>query len=311
MQENLLNDNQNKKIRVGIVRVLRDTEGDNTLSKAGEIFEFLNEYLGDKYKPLDIFVDRDNVWHISGIPIMPADLIHRVDVVWNQDYPDLSQLFSQIGIPYISTNPFLYVLENNKISLKKHVKDIGLYMPSSLVLEAYQEDIDGDIDTYSLKKAGEVFSRFGAPWIVRTNTDKNNEGVHVVKTFPDLINIIRDFAIHKKNILVEELIKGDRVSIHTVSNFRDENIYHFLPKNISDIHKNEILIHVKNLWKELNPKHYLNIDFILHPKRIYLNNISSSFDFKKDNRFHSMATDFGVKSHDIIENIIKNAILNK
>jgi len=311
MQENILTNSNHKKIRVGVVRILKEGETEYSISRAGDFFEFLSEHLSENYKPIDIFIDKDNVWHIYGLPILPADLIHRVDVVWNEGDPSVAQIFSGIGIPHISTNPFLHVLEKNKNMLKDHVKHIGISMPKHLVLEAYQEDMDGDIDTYALKKAQEVFSRFGAPWIVRTNTDKNNEGIHVIKTFPELINIIYEFAVDKKNILVEEIIKGDKISLHAVSNFRNQDIYNFIPKNITDKHKVEILEYVEKLWKELNPKHYLNINFILNPKRVYLSSVSSSFDFKKDNDFHSTASDFGVKSHNIIENIIKNAILNK
>jgi len=311
MEENILNNSNHKKIRVGVMRVLGEGETEYSISRAGEFFEFLSEYLSENYKPVDIFIDKDNIWHISGLPVLPADLIHKVDVVWNEGDAKFSQIFSTIGIPHISTTPFFTVLENNKDLLKDHVKNIGLSMPSHLVLESYQEDMDGDINDYAFKKAQEVFRKFGAPWIVRTNTNKNNEGIHVIKTFPELINIIYEFAKNKKNILVEELITGDRVSLHTISNFRNQDIYNFLPNNISPIHKEKILEHVKDLWGVLNAKHYMNINFILHPKKLYLESVSSSLNLKKDNDFHALVDSFGVKSHEIIEHILKNAILSK
>lgn len=310
MQENLLNNSTNKKIRVGIVRFVR-SDDDHNLLQARDFFEFLQENLSENYKPVDIFIDKEKIWHVGGLPILPSDLFHQVDVVWNEGNTNYSQVLSNLGIPNVSTNPFFAVLENNTSMLKDHVKNSGIYMPSYLVLESYQEDIDGDIDTYSLKKAQEVFRKFGAPWIVRTNTDKNNEGIHVVKTFPDLVNIIYDFAIHKKNILVEELITGDRVSVHTIENFRNQDIYHFLPKNVNEMHKEKISEYVKDLWGVLNAKHYLNITFILTKKKIYLSDISSSLDLKKDSHLNMTIHDFGVKTHNIIEHILKNAILSK
>lgn len=309
MEENLLPNSKNKKIRVGVVRVLKEGEPDHAFLRASDFFKFLQENLQDDYTPLDIFIDKENVWHIGGLPVMPADLFHKIDVAWNEGDASISQVFSKIGIPYVGANPFFAALENNKVLLKEHIEKNDLYMPRHLVLESYQEDIDGDIEKYSFKKAQEVFQKFGAPWIVRTNTNKNNEGIHVIKTFPELINIIYDFAIHKKNILVEELISGDRVSLHTVANFRNQDIYHFLPKNIPSLHKEQIIKSATDLWKVLDAKHYMNINFILHPRRVYLDSVSSSIDLEKDNDFNVLIDSFGVKREHIIEHILKNAII--
>jgi len=300
---------QVKKVHIGIVRTLG--EDDASILEAGEIFGYIKDNLAHSHHPVDIFVDNAGVWHLGGLPVIPTDLIHRVDLIWCLEDPHIREICEKIGIPHISINPFAYVLDKNKSLLQEYMKSLEISMPRHLVLEAYQEDLDGNIDTYAIKKANEVFQKFGAPWIIKTRTNEKNEGIHVIKTFPELIDIISDFAEKKKNILIEELISGKKISTHSVGGFRGQDVYHFGPMNLSKKEKDEIHRLSLLLWKHLEAKHYLNLNFILHPRKLYLDSISFSVDFKKGNNLRDILREFGFKMHDVIEHILGHAILKK
>ena len=62
--------------------------------------------------------------HYLGIPILPMDLHHKVDILWNPNYGDISQILSHVGIPHISHNPFNYILENNKDNFRRYMQKV-------------------------------------------------------------------------------------------------------------------------------------------------------------------------------------------
>ena len=78
--------------RVGVLRGGEGKHYTSSLQKGGEIISHIFESLSDKYKVFDILIDKDNKWHLNGVPIVPADLLHRVDVVWNA-HTQIFQIF--------------------------------------------------------------------------------------------------------------------------------------------------------------------------------------------------------------------------
>ncbi|MEK7088667.1 MAG: hypothetical protein AAB913_00880 [Patescibacteria group bacterium] len=302
---------EDKKIkRVGILRGGAGKHYESSLKKGGDIISHIFENLSDKYKTVDIFIDKNGNWHANGLPVILADLVRKVDVVWNtSEHPGLSVTLDNFSIPNIGKGHFLKALENNNDMLKKHMKDIGVQMPRSIVLPLYQKDFDGSRERYAIKKAKEIFEKFSAPWIVKSFTEDKNMAIHLAKTFSELVNAIADGVAHQKSILIEEFISGKVASVHSIQKFRGEDIYVFPPKNLINSEKEKIITLVKELHKHLGIKHYLKSDFILHPKRgFFLNGINSSPDFKEGSDFYHSCEFVGVKMHHVIEHILNEAL---
>jgi D-alanine-D-alanine ligase-like ATP-grasp enzyme len=301
---------ENKIKRVGILRGGVWKHYASSLQKGGEIISCIFENLGDKYKTFDILVDKDYTWHLNGVPILPADLIHKVDVVWNTSHPNFSNILDSLYIPNISTGSFSYALENGNDFLRKHVESIGVQMPRSIVLPVYQKDFDGPRELYATKKAREVFEKFSAPWIVKSFTDDSNMGVHLVKTFPELVEAIEDGVQHEKSILIEEFIAGKVASVHSVPNFRGEKIYTFPLGNSFGVfsveEKEKLTALVKYLHKHIGAKHYLKSDFILTPRgKIYLLQVDGTPDLKPGSHFSEVCESVGAKMHHVVEHILE------
>jgi D-alanine-D-alanine ligase len=277
----LYNRGMDKK-RVGIVRGGEGKYYASSLKKGGEIISHISENLSDKYKVVDILVDKAGAWHLNGLPIIPADLFHKVDIVWNTAHPGISVILDNFSIPNIGNGFFSSALENSKDMLREHVKQIGVPMPKYVV---------------SPKNAREVFEKFGSPWRV---------GNKLVKTFPELEEVIRD----SENILVEEFIAGKVASIHSVPLFRGEKIYTFPLGNAFGVFSSEEKEKLANLAKDLHrhigAKHYLKSNFILDKRgKIYLLDIESTPDLDKDSHFAQVCESVGAQTHQVVEHILE------
>lgn len=300
--------------RVGILRGGQGENYTSSLKKGGEIILYISENLSHKYKVFDILVDKENVWHINGLPVVPVDLIHRVDVVWNTAHPSLSVVLDNFAIPNIGMSSFSSALENTKEILREHMKSINVKMPRSIVLPVYQKDFDGPREKYASKKAKEVFGKFSSPWIVKSLTPDLSMGIHLAKTFPELVDAIDDGVQHEKSILIEEFITGKVASIHSVAGFRGEKIYTFPLGNsfghFSLLEKEKLINVAKYLYDHLDARHYLKSNFILSPRgKVYLTDIETNPDLKQDSHFCQVCDLVGTKVHQIVEHILEKKLM--
>ena len=299
------------KKRVGILRGGNSEHYENSLQKGGELILHIRENLADKWKTLDILVDRDGVWHVEGLPIKPAELVNKVDLVWNTSHPNFSVILKSFDIPSIGVDSFPFLLSENRSILQESMKEISVKMPRHFVIPAYQSDFDGQYDKFILKKAKQVHDKFSPPWVIKSLTNDFNVGVHIANTYPELINAIEDIVNHDKSILVEEFITGKEIKIHSVGGFRGQEIYN-LPAvgNFSILEKENLDSISREICKHLNISDYLNSSFILHPKRgFFLKNIEFFPDLNKDSHFGNTAIYIGSSTKQIIDHIIEQAFL--
>ena len=308
--------------RIGILRGGTEGDYDSSLREGGEIILHIFENLSEKWKVVDIFIDKTGVWHLGGIAISPSILPQKVDLVWNVAHHSMANILQSFSIPTINISSFSFLLKQENDVLREHIKELDLNMPKKIVLPLYQADFDGPSDLYVAKKAREVLGKFSAPWIVKTFTPDSDMDIHLAKTFPELMNAIKDGVKHKKSILVEEFISGKNASIHSVSGFRGEDVYVFpiytdrphynLPNgkaSFSAEEKDQFMQTARDLHKHLGAEHYLQSNFVLHPKRgIFVTDISFSPDLKKDSHLSQSCELVGAQMHHIVEHILEKAL---
>lgn len=292
--------------RVGILRGGMGEGYDSSIWEGGKIISYLQENLADKYKPVDILVDKNGLWHIAGVPATPDLLMHKVDLVWNLSEPSTINVLQSFSIPFVNSSP-------QNISgqmFREHLKNIGLKTPRSIVLPLYQFDFDGSKDIYIKKKAMEVFEKFSSPWVVKSFAPNSHMGVHVAKTFTELEESIRDGVSHDQSILVEELIFGKAGSVHSLSGFRAGDIYTFpLPKNFTQNEKEKLISLAEDLHKHLAVKHYLKSDFVLHSNRgLYLLGVDFLPDLRNGSHFHDACEQVGADMRQVVEHMLQSAL---
>ena len=303
--------------RVGILRGGRGDQYSSSLKDGGEVILHINENLSDKYKTVDILVDKDGVWHVGGLPENPHDLVHKVDLVWNVADPKLSITLANFSIPCVGKNFFSSTLEKSSLLLREHVRKLSnVDMPRSIVLPVYQKDFDGDRNKYAIKKAKEVHEKFGAPWIVKSFTPDTSMGIHLAKTFNELVGAIEDGVKHEKSILVEEFIAGKIASVHTLRGFRSDlpaqagDVYAFplgnSYGNFSIQEKEKLSSLAKDLHIHLGVEHYLKSDFVLDKRgKCYLLGIRLHPDLSQNSHFSEVCELVGAKMHQLVEHILR------
>lgn len=290
-----------KKI-VGIIRG-GDNDYDNSIQKGGEIIAHIFENLPKTWTIADILVDKDGVWHYNGTPILPAHLMHKVDVVWNAANPQFKNILENLSVPHVSPSAFFDLVKNNSLNLKS----FGFQPPKRVVIPTYQKDFDGPLEFFLRKKAREILGRFGAPWIVRTH-DKNM-GIHIAKTFPELISALEDGVKHEESIYVEEFIAGREVNMHSVSGFRGEDVYVFPFGRFSHTEKENLEKIIRNLHLQINPDGYLNVKFILHPRRgVFLQSLTHHPDLKEGSDLDLVCDSVGARACHLLEHMLENAL---
>lgn len=309
------------KKRIGILRGGAGKHYASSLKKGGEIISHITDNLGNKYQVFDIYVDKDHVWHFKGVPVNPSDLVSKVDLVWNTGHPSFSNILNSLSVSNIGSSSFAYTLEHSKDMLREQMAKVGVQMPRSIVLPVYQEDFDpryakgsgeasGLREKYAFKKAKEIHEKISPPWIIKSFTEDTNMGIHLAKTFPELVEAIEDGVNHQKSILVEEFITGKVASVHSVPNFRDEEVYIFPLGNsfgtFSTEEKERLVNAVKDFYKHFGINHYLKSDFVLNPKgRVYLLQIGSIPNLKPDSHFSEVCESVGTKMQHVVEHLLK------
>jgi len=291
----MLEEKRKDKIRVGVLRGGVGKHYTSSLQKGGEIILHISENLADKYKVVDILIDKKGIWHFNGIPISPSDLVNKIDLIWNVAHPSFSNILDNFSIPNMGNSFFFSSLENSKNFLREHLKQIGVFMPKVII---------------SPKNAKKVHEKFSAPWIVKFFSTDSNVRVCLAKTFGELTQEIENGINQQKSILVEEFIAGKVASVHSVLKFRGKDIYTFplgnTFGNFSLTEKEKLTKLVKDLHKHIDAKHYLKSDFILTPRgKIYLLEIDSTLDLKPDSHFSQACESVGAKMHHVVEHILE------
>lgn len=333
-------------IKVGVIRGGISGEYQVSLASGAQVLEHLrSDRMKDKYQAVDIFIDRDGIWHVGGIPTTMDKLIHKVDVIINAlhgDYGEdgkVQQELEQWKIPYTGSGPFASAIGYNKFLSKQEFSKLGIKTPRHILYPAYQEDFDGPRQEYATKKAKEVWERLPPPWIVKPLTGGSSMGVHVCKTFQDLANAFQVGVNEKVSVLVEEFIRGKEATVGVIDNFRGQDVYalppieiripktatffdnevkyngqsqEICPGNFTDEEKAELERLASLIHTGLDLSHYSRSDFIIHPKRgIYALEVNTLPGLTGESLMPKALNAVGASLPEFIEHIIKLAMQRK
>jgi D-alanine-D-alanine ligase len=330
-------------IKVGVVRGGVSPEYSVSLLTGGNVLSHLRgQKLSLKYKPIDILIDKDGVWHLNGLPIEPHELIHKVDVVFNAlhgDYGEdgkIQQVFDQLAIPYTGSGAFASAVGYNKVSSKEKFLRSGIKTPKHMLFPVYNKDSDGDMVHYAKHCALHVARSMPPSWIVKPVASGSSVGIHVCKTTADLVHVFIEYA--EKNIapLVEELIHGKEATVAVVEGFRGQEYYslppieiripkkkvffdydakytgmseEICPGNFSPDEKIELEHLARLIHKSLGLSHYSRSDFIVHPKRgIYALEVNTLPGLTNESLTPKALYAVGAEMHEFIDHIIEMAL---
>ena len=330
-------------IKVGVIRGGVSGEYEVSLASGAQVLSHLrSDAMNKKYKAIDIFIDRDGIWHINGIPTTMEKIIHKVDVIINAlhgDYGEdgkVQQLLEQWKIPYTGSGPVASAVGYNKFLTKQEFTKLGIKTPKHMLFPAYQEDFDGPRSKYAAKKAKEVWEKLPPPWIVKPLTGGSSMGVHVCKTFKDLVDAFDVGMDQKVSVLVEEFIKGKEATVGVINDFRKKKIYtlppieiripktstffdnnvkyngqsqEICPGNFTSEEKEELERLAALIHKGLDLSDYSRSDFIVHPKKgIYALEVNTLPGLTDQSLMPKAINAVGATMPQFIEHLIKLAL---
>jgi len=308
-------------IKIGVIRGGIGSQYENSLKTGENILSHLrHEKLSDKYKPIDILIDKNGDWHMNGLVVSFEKIFHGVDVIFNALHGDSArqnnfhQIFDQWKIPYTGSGAFVSAVVNNKILSKEHLYKLGVNIPKHILIPVFQKDFDGPKETYPMQKAEEIIRKLPPPYLVRPLDSKTSMGTHVCKTLIDLTHAIKDGVDHNTSLLIEEFIEGKKASVGVVANFRNQKIYTFPPEgDLSKTEKNEIEKLAKTIHSHFNLDHYSESSFMVKkfiqkkPSEIYITSVRHLPDLSKDSTMVKYLESVGSNMHEFIDHIISQA----
>ena len=329
-------------IKVGVIRGGISGEYEVSLKTGGNVLSHLrSDKLNTIYKPIDILIDKDGIWHIGGKPVSIEDVFHSVDVIFNALHGDfgedgkVQQILDQWKIPYTGSSAFASALGFNKVLAKEQFKVLGIKTPFHLVIPKYEEE-DGDIEEYSKKVAKQIHFKLSPPWIVKPLSGGSSVGMRMCKTYGDLVEAFYNGVNREVDVLVEEMIQGKEATVGVIDNFRNKKVYvlptteirvnkgkeffdfdakykgeslEICPGNFTNKEKEELEKLASLIHTGLNLDHYSRSDFIIHPKKgIYALEVNTLPGLTDESLIPKMLAAVGADVPSFIDHIIRLAL---
>jgi D-alanine-D-alanine ligase len=317
------------KKKVGVLRGGPSSEYEVSLKTGKTVIDNLT----DKYEVLDIFISKEGIWHYQGIPIQPANIFKKVDVIFNAlhgaygEDGTVQKILEQFSVPYTGSTALASAIAMNKVLSKKIFKNNNLKTPLYTVISK-----ENNKPTEILK----LFKSFPIPAIVKPVSGGSSVGTTVAKTLAELELAVTEALQYSNQALIEEFIVGREATCGVVDNFREESLYSLLPVEIrkpSDAaffdynakytgkseeicpgnftaeEKKMIQEMSKKAHKNLGLRHYSRSDFIIHPKRgIYILETNTLPGLTPESLLPKSLQAVGCTLPDFLDHLIKLAL---
>lgn len=189
----------------------------------------LDHLPSEKYRPLDIFIDRKGAWHVRGMPAKPERVLSRVDAVFNAlhgaygEDGTVQELLDRFSVPYTGSGKIASVVAMNKLIAKERAGAYGIKTPRHVIVDKSRAD-----ETYLL----ELFRTFPQPSIVKPVSGGSSVGVTIAKSFEEFMRGVETALQYSPRAVIEEYIDGREATCGVLDSFRGEHIYALPPIEI-------------------------------------------------------------------------------
>ena len=325
------------KKRVGVLRGGPSSEHEVSLKTGKSVIDSLSEgVLADRYQVLDIYIDKNGVWHYLGAPITPEKTFRKVDVIFNAlhgaygEDGTVQKILDQFAIPYTGSTALASAVGMNKVLSKKIYKNFNLKTP---LYKTISKD-----DNFSAAII-DLFKTFPMPVVVKPVSGGSSVGTAIAKTVADLEAAVGDALKYSHKALIEEFIAGKEATCGVVDDFRGEPVYMLLPVeirkpsdsaffdynakysgqsqeicpgNFTPDEKEMIQKMARNAHEALGLRHYSRSDFIIHPKRgIYLLETNTLPGLTGESLLPKSLKAVGCSLPDFLDHLIKLALAGR
>jgi D-alanine-D-alanine ligase len=320
------------KKKVGVLRGGPSSEYDVSLKSGKSVIDGL----ADRYEVLDIYIDKEGIWHYLGIPVKPERIFKMVDVIFNAlhgaygEDGTVQKLLDYFKIPYTGSTALASAVGMNKVLSKNVYKNHNIKTPLHTTISK-----ENNSPTEILR----IFKTFPMPAVVKPVNGGSSVGTAIAKTLADLELAITDALKYSDQAIIEEFIAGKEATCGVVDNFRNENVYALLPVeirkptdsaffdynakysgqsqeicpgNFTEVEKRMVQQMAQEAHKTLGLRHYSRSDFIIHPKRgVYILETNTLPGLTGESLMPKSLAAIGCSLPDFLDHLIKLALGSK
>ena len=329
------------KINLAILRGGPSAEYDASLLAGQAVMDVVDE---SRYNILDIFIDKNAIWHFKGIEVQPYSILQKVDVAFNAlhgDYGEDGQvqnILERSGVAF--TGPMAFgatVSFHNFLSLQTVVQ----HKLNNLKIQGFQLFNSLDLmDEMLGQKVDEVFSKFPPPYLVKPVKPDRDFEVATASTKDELFNLLSKMLMVYDELLVEEYIYGTELIVSLVEHLRGEDLYITpaieilnrgkktvdlhngfisatedtvrMPAQISEKIKSQVPALSESIFKILEGRHYGQIMFSLaRDKDLYFLGYNALPELLSNSLFSQSLEFLGVSFREFVEHVIQLALNGK
>ena len=180
----------------------------------------------------------------------------------------------------------------NKKLLKDQLANLNIKTPRGIYVEDWGDNEDREETVAGV--VATISKKLSPPWNIEPISKGLGNGGIIAKTRDELTTILSQMFELKTPTLIEEVVLGKEVSVSTVSDFRGESQYTFLPTQLDNFHaklhpkESESLQKLaKGIHKNMHLGHYSRVEAVISPKgNIYVKNIETIPVLHKESDFN-------------------------
>lgn len=311
--------------RIGVLRGGPSGEYDVSLKTGSSVLKNMPA----PFEALDIYIDREGMWHRNGRPVELGDIHKYVDAVFialHGDYGEdghAQRELERIGMPFVGSGSLGSALGMHKIRAKSIVGGHGLCMPR-------HREVPADEPADAAARA--IFEAFLFPIIVKPVAGGSSLGVKKIDAFPGLAEAIGEAQEKYGNVMVEEYIAGKEATVGVVESFRGKKLYalpsveirlaegstffdfdakysgqseEICPGNFSSQEKQALEEAAPLAHEALGLAHYSRSDFIVSPKgKIYFLEVNTLPGLTEESLFPKALDAVGSSLPEFLKHVI-------
>ena len=302
-------------IRVGVLRGGTGHHYNQSLSSGAYVLQNMPR---DRYEPVDIFIDREGVWHMSGVPVTGEKIKHRVDLIWNALHGHygadgkVQRMIESLGIPYTGSDVLSSAIAQHHRLLGQRLSDLSIKTPRGV----YVEDWGGQMSAESVMDVvAHVAKKLAPPWIVKPISRGHAGSPLKCKTRDELFAVLRQMSEHEIPIVVEEAILGTEVCVLCVPHFRNQKDYTFIPSvrnGTQRLSKDESRV-LQNLARDIHASlglgQYSEMRAVVHPKQgIHIVGVETQPDMGEGSHLAQALAEVGASFSEFVDHVAKGAM---
>ncbi|MEK7606246.1 MAG: hypothetical protein AAB458_01455 [Patescibacteria group bacterium] len=300
------------KIRVG---VLRGGRGSNYERSLADGLAVLRHMPGD-FEAVDIFVDRDGVWHVSGVALPPENVAQRVDIVYSALGEEAFEtggdaaILEHLVVPFVGSGRFSHALARDRVRAGEVFSRAFLKTPPRTLFNANEHTED---DIFN------IFRTTPQPSIVRTRTRLSSHTSLPATSYGALVEALSQTGDVEPDIVIEAHIEGDDVMCIVLENFRGEELYtlpvveatsdgYMYPPRFSREELDEVARIAREAHKALGARHFSQTHARISPRGVYVIETTLTPDHRDDGALHKGGDAVGLSRMHFLKHMVEQAL---